>query len=126
MTQPAPEPANQSASNPWHLPSGMVAFTLVWLGQMVSVVATNMTQFALTIWIFERSGSATALALQQVFFITPFLIVSPLAGAMIDRYNRKAMMMVSDIGAGIATFVVMGLQLMGALQLWHLYIAAAA
>jgi hypothetical protein len=104
----------------------MVAFTVVWLGQMISVIATNMTQFALTIWIFEKTSSATALGLQQVFFITPFLIISPFAGAMVDRYNRKMMMMVSDIGAGVATFVVMALQLAGALQIWHLYVAAAA
>jgi DHA3 family macrolide efflux protein-like MFS transporter len=105
--------------------SGMLAFGVVWAGQLLSVIATNMTQFALTIWIFERTGSATALGLQQVFYITPFLIISPLAGAMVDRYNRKTMMMVSDIGAGAATFVVMALQLMGLLSLWHLYLAAA-
>jgi len=104
----------------------MVAFTVVWLGQMVSVVATNMTQFALTIFIFEKTNSATALGLQQVFFIVPFLVISPFAGAMVDRYNRKMMMMVSDIGAGVATFIVMALQLTGSLQIWHLYIAAAA
>src|SRR5215210_4041037 len=91
-------------------PSGMFAFTLVWLGQLVSILATQMTQFALTIWLYERTGSVTAMGLQQVFFITPFLIISPMAGAMVDRYNRKLMMMVSDLGAGLATIGLLVLQ----------------
>lgn len=106
------------------LPSGMFGFTLVWLGQIVSVLATNMTHFALTIWIFEKTGSATALGLQQVFFITPFLLFSPIAGAMVDRHNRKLMMMISDLGAGLATVAILVLQAFGLLEIWHLYVAA--
>ncbi|MFN8460742.1 MAG: MFS transporter [Anaerolineales bacterium] len=60
----------------------------------------------------------------QVFFITPFLLISPLAGVWVDRYNRKMMMMVSDIGAGIATIIILILQAMGILEYWHLYGAA--
>ena len=66
-------------------PAGMFAFTIVWLGQMVSLVATQMTHFALTIWAFEQTGQATTLALVEVFFITPFLLMSPVAGVMVDR-----------------------------------------
>ncbi|MCB9134777.1 MAG: MFS transporter [Anaerolineales bacterium] len=103
----------------------MVGFTTIWLGQIISVLATNMTGFALTIWAYEKTGQATALALVQVFFITPFLIMSPIAGVMVDRYNRKTMMAVSDIGAGVATIIILILNAMGVLQVWHLYIAAA-
>lgn len=106
-------------------PSGMFGFTIVWLGQIVSVLASMMTQFALTIWAFEKTGSATALGLVQVFFVTPFLLVSPLAGALVDRKNRKMMMMVSDLGAGLATVGILILQAFGVLEVWHLYVAAA-
>lgn len=106
-------------------PTGMIGFTLVWLGQVVSVLATNMTVFALTIWVFEETGSATALGLMQVFFITPLLIVTPFAGVMVDRHNRKLMMMVSDLTAGIATISILSLQFLGLLEVWHLYAAAA-
>ena len=105
-------------------PTGMLGFTLVWLGQIVSVLATNMTAFGLTIWVFEKTGSATALGLMQVFFITPFLLISPFAGVMVDRQNRKLMMMVSDLIAGCATVAILLLQAFGALQVWHLYTAA--
>jgi DHA3 family macrolide efflux protein-like MFS transporter len=105
-------------------PTGMFGFTLVWLGQIVSVLATNMTVFALTIWVFEETGSATALGLLQVFFITPLLIVTPIAGVMVDRYNRKLMMMVSDLTAGLATISILSLYYFGLLEVWHLYAAA--
>ena len=105
-------------------PSGMFGFTVVWLGQIVSVLASTMSQFALTIFMFQETGSATALGLMQVFFITPFLIISPIAGVMIDRYNRKMMMMVSDLGAGLATIAILALQAFGLLEYWHLYITS--
>ncbi|HCB01716.1 MAG TPA: MFS transporter, partial [Anaerolineae bacterium] len=104
--------------------SGMFGFTIVWIGQIVSVLASMMTQFALTIWMFQETGSATALGLLQVFFITPFLIISPIAGVMIDRHNRKLMMMVSDLAAGVATVLILVFQAMGILEFWHLYVAA--
>ncbi len=103
---------------------GFPAFTLVWAGQLISVLATQMSGFALSIWIFERTNSATALGLAQVFFITPFLIISPIAGAMVDRYDRKWMMALSDLSAGVATLALLGLQAFGSLEVWHLYAAA--
>ena len=105
-------------------PTGMLGFTFVWLGQMVSILATNMSAFALTIFIFQKTGSATSLGLLQVFFITPFLIITPFAGVMVDRHNRKMMMMVSDLVAGLATISILLLQFFGILQVWHLYVAA--
>ncbi|HZM20707.1 MAG TPA: MFS transporter [Anaerolineales bacterium] len=105
-------------------PSGMFGFTIVWIGQIVSVLASTMSQFALTIFMFQETGSATALGLMQVFFITPFLIISPIAGVMIDRYNRKMMMMVSDLGAGLATLAILALQSLGLLEYWHLYVTS--
>ena len=105
-------------------PTGMFGFTLVWIGQLVSVLSTNMTAFAMTIFVFEKTKSATALALMQVFFITPFLIITPFAGVMVDRHNRKLMMMISDLVAGMATIAILVLQTMGMLQIWQLYAAA--
>jgi MFS family permease len=102
----------------------MVGFTIVWLGQMISVLASNMTGFALSIWMFQETRSATAMGLMQVAFIGPFLLISPFAGALVDRYNRKLMMMVSDLGAVIATVGILALQASGQLQFWHLYVAA--
>jgi len=106
-------------------PRGMTAFTIIWLGQIISVLATSMTAFAQSIWVFQETGSATALGLVQVFFIVPFLILSPVAGVMVDRYNRKLMMMLSDLVAILPTAGLLVLSAMGRLEVWHFYVAAA-
>lgn len=103
-------------------PTGMFAFVIVWIGQIISIIASNMSWFALTIWVFQKTQSATAMGLAQVFFITPFLIITPIAGVMVDRYNRKLMMMVSDLGAGVATIFIFAMSMAGQLELWHLYL----
>ena len=105
--------------------SGMTGFALVWIGQLISIMATTMSQFGISVWVYEKTGSATALGLAQVFYITPFLLISPVAGVMIDRYNRKLMMMLSDLGAVCATLFVLAMNLAGGLEIWHLYAAGA-
>lgn len=102
----------------------MFAFTVIWLGQIVSVLASGMSQFALTIFMYEKTNSATALGLMQVFYITPFLLISPFAGVMVDRYNRKLMMMISDLGAGLATLGILALLYFDVWQFWHMYVAS--
>ena len=105
-------------------PSGMLGFSIVWVGQLISVLASNMSWFALTIWAFEMSGSATVLGIVQTSFILPFLLISPLAGALVDRHNRKLMMMVSDLGAVLATTGILILNAFDILQIWHLCVAS--
>jgi DHA3 family macrolide efflux protein-like MFS transporter len=105
-------------------PTGMFGFTIVWLGQIVSVLASAMSQFALTIWMYDQTKSALAMGTMQVFFITPFLLITPIAGVMVDRHNRKLMMMVSDMTAGVATLAILALQYFGILEYWHLYITS--
>ncbi|MBA4380607.1 MAG: MFS transporter, partial [Anaerolinea sp.] len=101
----------------------MFGFTIVWLGQIISVLASSMTGFGLTIWMYQQTQSATAMGLMHVAFITPFLLLSPFAGVMVDRYNRKMMMMVSDLAAGLSTLALLALFATGHMQYWYLYIA---
>jgi MFS family permease len=102
----------------------MFGFSIVWIGQIISVLASSMTGFGMTLWMYQQTESATAMGLMQVAFITPFLLLSPLAGAMVDRYNRKLMMMLSDLGAILSTAAILVLYTLGWLEFWHLYIAA--
>ena len=106
-------------------PGGMFGFTIVWIGQIISLLGTSMTGFAMTIWAYQKTNSATALAMVGFFFVAPMLIVSPFAGALVDRSNRKLMMMVSDIASGIATIIILILYTTGHLEIWHLYITSA-
>ena len=103
---------------------GMRGFTVVWAGQIVSLVGSAMTGFALPIWAYNLTKSATALALAQFFFLTPLIVLSPIAGVLVDRSNRKLMMMLSDLLAGASTLVILLIFLAGHLQIWHIYMAA--
>lgn len=102
--------------------SGMFGFTLVWIGQVISLLGTNMTGFGLTIWAYEKTGSATALALVGFFYITPMLVFSPLAGAIVDRSNRKFMMIISDLFSGLTSIFILFMYFSGNLEIWHLYL----
>lgn len=106
-------------------PTGMKAFTIVWIGQLVSLLGTAMTGFALAYWAYITTGTATALALVGFFAFAPTILVSPFAGALVDRWNRKLMMMLSDLAAISSTFVILLLYSAGNLQIWHLYITGA-
>ncbi len=105
--------------------AGMGAFIFIWIGQAISMLGSGMTQFALTIWAYESTGSATALALVGFFSYAPTVIASPLAGALVDRWNRKLVMMLSDLAAGLATIVVLILYSTGRLEIWQLCVTGA-
>jgi MFS transporter, DHA3 family, macrolide efflux protein len=106
-------------------PGGMTGFTIVWAGQVVSLLGANMTRFAITIWAWQETGQATTLALVGLFSFGPAVLLSPFAGALVDRWNRKLVMMLSDLGAGLATIALLLLYLSGSLQIWHLFVLGA-
>ncbi|MCX6084328.1 MAG: MFS transporter [Caldiserica bacterium] len=109
----------------WQHPSGFRAFLLVWSGQVLSMVGSAMTAFALSIWAYQKTGLATSLALVDFFFLGATIVATPLAGVYVDRWNRKLTMMLSDLLAVTATIVALVLYLSGHLQIWHLYVAAS-
>ena len=102
--------------------SGMRSFITVALGQMISVLASSMTGFALSIYVFSETSRATDLGLMTTFYIAPYLIFTPIAGAMVDSYSRKLMMIVSDIVAGFGTITILILYATGTLEIWHFYV----
>ncbi|MGD9048282.1 MAG: MFS transporter [Anaerolineae bacterium] len=106
-------------------PAGMRGFTIVWSGQVVSLLGSGMTWFALTIWAWELTGQATALALVAFFHFGPTILLSPIAGALVDRWDRKLVMMLSDLAAGLMTVLVLLLYTTGNLEIWHLYLTGA-
>jgi DHA3 family macrolide efflux protein-like MFS transporter len=105
-------------------PVGLPAFTIVWFGQLVSLLGSAMSWFAFTIWAWQTTGEATALALVSFFSLGPTLLLSPLAGALVDRWNRKVVMMISDLATGAGTVIVLVLYAAGRLQIGHIYFVA--
>ena len=101
---------------------GLTIFTIVWLGQCVSVIGSGLTSFALGVWIFERTGSATQFALIGLFAVLPRVLLSPLAGAIVDRWDRRRAMILSDTGAGFSTLFLVLLLFTNRLEIWHIYL----
>jgi DHA3 family macrolide efflux protein-like MFS transporter len=106
-------------------PHGMSAFVIVWFGQIVSLVGTAMSGFALTLWAYRTTGMATALAMVAFFNFAPMIVMSPIAGVLVDRWNRKWTMALSDLASAAMTLAVLLLFLTGHLQLWHLFVTGA-
>jgi DHA3 family macrolide efflux protein-like MFS transporter len=105
--------------------NGMQKFTLIWFGQLISLFGTATTRFALLIWAYEQTGQATTLALLGFFSYFLYILVSPVAGVLIDRMDRRLVMILADLGAGLMTLMLLLLYTGGGLQIWHLYLAEA-
>jgi MFS family permease len=105
-------------SNP---PTGMRTFTIIWAGQIVSMLGSAMTWFAFTIWAWQKTGQASALATISFFVFLPTALFTPVAGALIDRWNRKLVMMLSDLATALGTLVALILFVSGRLEIWHVY-----
>ncbi len=104
---------------------GFAAFRLLWLGQALALVGREMTWFALTLHAYEKTGLATTLSLLGFFHFLPLILFSPLAGALVDRYPRKWVMLTADLGSALATGFLLLMFLLGQLQIWHLYLVSA-
>jgi MFS family permease len=107
----------QNSTSNWRI------FQVLWAGQALSLLGTSMTRFALLIWAFEREQSVTSLALLGFFSTLTFILASPLAGVLVDRWDRRKVMLISDILSGLMTTALFFLNNRGELQVWHLYLA---
>ncbi len=105
--------------------SGFRGYFVVWIGQFVSLIGSAMTRFALTVWAYEQTESAMVLALVGFFNFGPLIIITPFAGALVDRLSRKTVIIASDLGAGLSTMLLLALFTSGNLEIWHLYVAGA-
>lgn len=106
-------------------PAGMAAFTLVWFGQVVSLIGSAMSGFAITIWAWQQYNSATVLAIVSVCTWVPGLIFSPISGALVDRWDRKLTMMLSDLVSGCTSIFILIVYLNGHLEIWQLCVSGA-
>lgn len=105
--------------------AGMRGFTLISVGQFFSLLGTSMVTFSLTLWAWKITGQATALAFVAFFNFAPFLLTTPFAGTIVDRSNRKRVMILADLAAGVPTVGMLLLNASGNLQIWQVYIATA-
>lgn len=103
--------------------TSLSVFFLVWLGQVVSLMGSGLTGFALGVWVYQFTGSTTQYAFITVCSRLPAIVVAPIAGALIDRWDRRWAMILSDVGAGLSTLILALLYISGLLKIWHICLA---
>ena len=104
-----------------------VSFLWIWAGQVVSIFGSSLSGFALGVWLYQVTGSASNFALVALCTVLPQLLVSPLAGTLVDRYPRRWMMALGDSGAAVCTLVMAVLFFRGPLgvQPWQIFLVTA-
>jgi MFS family permease len=103
----------------------MRTFLIIWFGQLISTIGSQMTNFAISIWVWELTNSVTAMAWVGLASQLPRIALSLYAGVLVDRYLRKYLMI---LGNCVTAFSTMGLGILfwaDALQIWHIYLVAA-
>ncbi len=101
-------------------------FFVIWTGQALSMLGSALVQFALVWWLTSSTGSATVLSVATLIALLPQILVSPFVGPLVDRLDRRRIMILADLGVAAATAVLMLIFLYGRVQLWHIYVAMAA
>ncbi len=96
-------------------------FLVVWLGQTVSLIGSGISLIAIIWWVYEETGSTILLATVAIAGTVPRLIAGPFAGAYVDRWDRRKLMLVLDAIAGVVTVAIASFLAFDVLQVWHLY-----
>nr|QEO74432.1 major facilitator transporter [uncultured bacterium] len=99
---------------------------MLWTGQTVSAIGSSLTAFSLGVWVYQKSGSVTQFALIFLLAALPKILLAPVAGALVDRWNRRTAMFLGDTGAALSTLAVALLLWADRLAVWHIYAATAA
>jgi MFS transporter, DHA3 family, macrolide efflux protein len=94
----------------------------IWTGQAVSLLGSQLVQFALIWWLTKTTGSATVLAVASLVGLLPQVILGPMIGAFIDRWNRRVTMIIADAIIASATIALAVLFALGEVQIWQVYL----
>lgn len=99
-----------------------VNFVTIFIGQAFSLLGSQIVQFAIIWWMARTTGSATTLSLSMLSGILPMVIIGPFLGVLVDRWNRRSIMIASDLLCAVGTAVLILLYSMNIVQVWHVYV----
>lgn len=100
-------------------------FLMLWSTQSLSQLGSSMTGFALTLWLYEKTGSSLGTAALAICSYAPYVLMSIFAGALTDRFDKKKTMLGCDVFAAVCTVLVLILFSANRLMVWHLYVLNA-
>ncbi|MFF1906907.1 amino acid adenylation domain-containing protein [Kitasatospora sp. NPDC058218] len=121
--QPADAP--RPADTPVAARPTMRRFLGVAAGQQISMIGSALTEFALPVWIYLTTGSLAQFGLLAACGLVPGILAAPIAGAVVDRGDRRRIMLYGDVAAGLTQAVMLLLYLTGGLAVWHAYVLIA-
>lgn len=102
-------------------PQGMKAFLVIWAGQFISAIGSSVGGFSLGVWVYERTHSATSFALVAFVGTVTMLLLSPIAGALADHWDRRKLILLADLGSAVTTSTLALLFFTGRMQPWMVY-----
>ena len=109
-----------------NLPQNWAArFFTIWTGQAISLVGSALVQFALVWWLTQKTGSATVLAMATLVAMLPQIVLGPFAGALVDRWNRRIIMIIADSSIAAISLLLAWLFATGRVEIWHIYVVMA-
>jgi MFS family permease len=103
----------------------MKVFLRLWAGQSISLIGSALTAFALSVWVYQRTGSVTQLGLVYLAVFLPGILVAPVTGALVDRVDRRTVLFVTSSTGLLCALALAGLYQAGVLQPWHIYLTTA-
>ncbi|MBT3392078.1 MAG: MFS transporter [Chloroflexi bacterium] len=112
---------NTVESNSQQPPNWKTPFFAIWTGQAFSLLGSQIVQFAIIWYLTEKTGSATVLATTTLIALLPGVFLSPFIGPLVDRWNRRRIMILADSFIALATLVLAALFALGLVDLWHIY-----
>lgn len=101
---------------------GLRRFAIVWAGETISTLGRGLTNFALSIWLLQRTGSMAHYSLLAILGLVPNLAVMLPAGFLIDRYDRRRLLIVANLCDGACKLALLVLLLGSRLETWHVYL----
>ena len=93
-------------------------FFTIWTGQAVSLITSAILQMAIILYLTETTGSALILSLASLVGFLPYAVLGPFIGVLVDRYNRKHIMILSDLVIALAAAILALAALSGELPVW--------
>ena len=94
----------------------MKKFMMIWIGELISSIGSGMTAFALSIYVYEMTGSVSYVSLVTLLAYLPTILLSPLGGVLADRYDRRILMIIGDLFSGLGLLYI----------LWQIQIGAGS
>jgi MFS transporter, DHA3 family, macrolide efflux protein len=101
------------------------SFLIVWVGQFISNIGSGLTAFALGIYAFQKTQSATSFSLIILFAFLPSFILRPIGGTLADRLSRKLLMIIGDSGSALGLIFILIMMYSGFNDMWVIYLGSA-